>query len=81
MIVTQNNSLLGRSGMYLNTNKTFDTMQFIDEQGLCAMDNICAFCITLFDGWNRFCPACKDYKGVMALTDFINTYGKEGLKR
>jgi hypothetical protein len=45
------------------------------------MDNICAFCITLFDGWNRFCPACKDYKGVMALTDFINTYGKEGLKR
>ena len=56
-------------------------MQFIDEQGLCAMDNICAFCITLFDGWNRFCPSCKDYKGVMALPDFINTYGKDGLKR
>jgi hypothetical protein len=63
------------------TNQFLDTMQFIDEQGLCAMDNICAFCITLFDGWNRFCPACKDYKGVMALPDFINTYGKEGLSR
>ena len=64
-----------------NTDKFLDTMQFIDEQGLCAMDNICSFCITLFDGWNRFCPACKGYKGVMALPDFINYYGKDGLKR
>ena len=43
------------------------------------MDNICAFCLVLTDGWNRFCPACKDYKGIMALPDFVNTYGKEAL--
>jgi hypothetical protein len=33
------------------------------------------------DGWDRFCPRCKDYKGVIALPDFINTYGKEGLRK
>jgi hypothetical protein len=58
-----------------------DTFQFIDEQGLCAMDNICSFCIIVMDGWDRFCPRCKDYKGVISLPDFINTYGKEALSK
>ena len=54
--------------------KTFD---FIDEKGLCAMDNVCVFCSVITDGWNSFCPKCKDYKGMMSLPQAIETYGTE----
>lgn len=52
-------------------------MDFIDEKGLCAMDKICVFCSVMTDGWNRFCPRCKEYKGMMRLPEAIETYGVE----
>jgi hypothetical protein len=58
-----------------------DTIEFLIENNFCVTDNICAFCIVLMDGWDRFCPRCRDYKGVMALPDFVNTYGKEALNK
>ena len=58
-----------------------NVFNIIDELGLCAMDSICAFCLITMDGWNKYCPNCKNYKGVMALPDFINTYGKEMLPK
>ena len=56
-----------------------DTIQFLDENGYCVTDNICAFCLITTDGWNAFCPKCKDYKGMMKLPAFVDTYGKEAL--
>ena len=50
-------------------------MDFIDEKGLCAMDSVCVFCSVITDVWNRFCPKCKDYKGMMKLPQAIETYG------
>ena len=57
--------------------KLMNTMNFIDENGLCATDNVCVFCSIMTDGWNRFCPRCKDYKGMMRLPQAIETYGAE----
>ena len=52
-------------------------MDFIEEKGLCAMDKICVFCSVMTDGWNSFCPRCKEYKGMMRLPQAIETYGTE----
>jgi hypothetical protein len=54
-----------------------NTMDFIEKKGLCATDKICVFCSTLTDGWNAFCPKCKDYKGMMNLPEAIKVYGTE----
>lgn len=52
-------------------------MDFIEKKGLCATDKICVFCSVMTDGWNSFCPRCKDYKGMMKLPQAIETYGTE----
>lgn len=54
-----------------------NTMDFIEKKGLCATDKICVFCSILTDGWNSFCPRCKDYKGMMRLPQAIEIYGTE----
>ena len=54
-----------------------NTIEFIEENGLCAMDKICVFCSITTDGWNRFCPRCKDYKGMMRLPEAIDYYGTD----
>lgn len=54
-----------------------NTIQFLDENGFCATDKICVFCSITTDGWNSFCPKCKDYKGMMLLPHAVDTYGKE----
>lgn len=56
-----------------------NTIDYLVENNYCVTDKICAFCLVLTDGWNSFCPRCKDYKGMMRLPDFVNTYGKEAL--
>lgn len=53
------------------------TLEIIEKNGLCAMDNICVFCSHTMDGWDRVCRSCNEYKGVMSITDAINIYGEE----
>jgi len=59
-----------------NTNK-IDTMSFLIEKDICVTDNICVFCSIRMDGWDRFCPKCKDYKGVMDVYRAVENYGTE----
>ena len=54
-----------------------NTIQILEEKGVCATDKICVFCSTLTDGWNRFCPRCNDYKGVIPVTQAVEYYGVE----
>ena len=56
-----------------------DTMKFLDENNFCVTDKVCVFCSVLTDGWNRFCPRCKDYKGMMSLYDAVEKYGTDVL--
>ena len=53
------------------------TLEFIEENGLCATDKVCVFCSIMTDGWNNFCPRCKDYKGMMRLPEAIDYYGTD----
>ena len=57
-----------------NTNK-IDTMSFLIDNDYCVTDKVCVFCSTLTDGWNSFCPRCKDYKGMMGLYEAVEYYG------
>ena len=63
----------------LNKNNKVNAFDIIEEKSLCAMDNICVFCSIMTDGWNRFCPKCKDYKGMMSLHDAVANYGTDVL--
>lgn len=54
-----------------------NTMDFIEEKGLCVTDKVCVNCSIMTDGWNHFCPRCKDYKSMMRLYDAIETYGTD----
>ena len=57
-----------------NTTK-INSVQYLVDNGYCVTDNICVFCSTLTDGWNRVCYSCNDYKGMMKLPQAIDTYG------
>ena len=56
----------------LTTTQVFD---YLDANGICAMDNICVFCSLTMDGWDSICRRCRDYKGVMRITDAVQHYG------
>jgi len=34
---------------------------YLVDNDFCVTDKICVFCSTLTDGWNAFCPRCRDY--------------------
>jgi hypothetical protein len=57
-------------------NKT-QVLEYLDANGICAMDSICVFCSSLMDGWDSICRGCRDYKGVMPVTDAVEYYGIE----
>jgi hypothetical protein len=59
-----------------NTNK-IDTMSFLIDNNICVTDNICVFCSIRMDGWDSFCPKCKDYKGVTGVYQAVENYGIE----
>ena len=52
-----------------------NTIEFLVDNNYCVTDKICVFCSTLTDGWNNFCPRCKDYKGMMRLPEAVEYYG------
>lgn len=54
-------------------------IEYLVDNNYCVTDNVCVYCSVLTDGWNRFCPRCKDYKGVMGLYDAVKTYGVDVL--
>lgn len=58
-----------------------NTIQYLVDNDYCVTDAICVYCSVLTDGWNRFCPRCKDYKGMMRLPDAVETYGVDVLPR
>jgi hypothetical protein len=61
----------------MTNTKKIDTMSFLIDNDICVMDNICVFCSIRMDGWDRFCPSCKDYKGVMDVYQAVENYGIE----
>jgi hypothetical protein len=52
-----------------------NTIQLLEEKGLCAQDNVCVFCARIFDRWDSICSRCKEYKGVMNIVTAVETYG------
>jgi hypothetical protein len=54
-----------------------EIIEYLVENDFCVTDKICVFCSTLTDGWNRFCPRCKDYKGMTSLYEAVEYYGTE----
>jgi hypothetical protein len=59
----------------MTTLTTVEVFDYLDAKGICAMDNICVFCSSLMDGWDSICRGCRDYKGVMSVTDAVQHYG------
>jgi hypothetical protein len=53
------------------------TLRELEDLGFALQDNICVFCSITTDRQNRFCPKCKDYKGVINIVQAVNYYGKE----
>lgn len=37
---------------------------------------ICQFCMNEWTGHEYFCPYCREYKGIMTVSDYIDTYGE-----
>ena len=56
-----------------------EIIEYLVDNDFCVTDKICVFCSTLTDGWNRFCPRCKDYKGMSSLYDAVAYYGTDVL--
>ena len=54
-----------------------EIIEYLVENDFCVTDKICVFCSTLTDGWNRFCPRCKDYKGITSLYEAVEYYGTD----
>jgi hypothetical protein len=65
---------VGHKMTTLNKN---EIIEYLVENDFCVTDKICVFCSTLTDGWNRFCPRCKDYKGMTSLYEAVEYYGTE----
>jgi hypothetical protein len=59
-------------------NKT-QVMEYLIENDFCVTDKICVFCSSLTDGWNAFCPRCRDYKGMMNIVEAVEYYGTDVL--
>lgn len=55
-------------------NKTID---FLEMNGFSAQDNICVFCSITMDRWDSICRNCKEYKGVMNITQAVAYYGED----
>ena len=53
------------------------TLNQIENLGVCLQDNVCVFCSRMMDGWDRFCPNCNDYKGVMNVVAAVGYYGPD----
>lgn len=56
-----------------------EIIEYLVEKDFCVTDKICVFCSVLTDGWNSFCPRCKDYKGMSSLYDAVLNYGTDVL--
>ena len=56
-----------------------EIMDYLVDNNFCVTDKVCVFCSCLTDGWNSFCPRCKDYKGMMSLYDAVAYYGTDVL--
>ena len=53
------------------------TLREIENLGVCLTDNVCVFCSRIMDGWDKFCPNCNEYKGVMNVVSAVAYYGKD----
>jgi hypothetical protein len=56
-----------------------EIIEYLIDNDFCVTDKVCVFDSAITDGWNRFCPRCKDYKGMMSLYDAVAYYGTEVL--
>ena len=54
--------------------KRHEIVDYLIEKNFSIQSNLCIFCSVTTDGWNRFCPSCKDYKGMMNIVDAIEKY-------
>ena len=56
-----------------------EIIEYLVDNNFCVMDSVCVYCSVITDGWNRFCPSCKDYKGMMPLPQAVEVYGTDVL--
>ena len=56
-----------------------EIIEYLVDNNFCVMDSVCVYCSVITDGWNRFCPKCKDYKGMMKLPQAVEYYGTDVL--
>jgi hypothetical protein len=53
------------------------TLREIENLGFCLQDNICVFCSTTYDRWDKFCVSCNEYKGMMNIVSAVGYYGPD----
>lgn len=53
------------------------TLEKLEELGFSTQDNICVFCSITMDRWDSICRRCKEYKGVMNITEAFEVYGED----
>jgi len=53
------------------------TLNEIEKLGFSLQDNICVFCSTTYDRWNKICVSCNEYKGVINIVEAVGYYGKD----
>ena len=51
------------------------TLNTIEELGFSIQSNICVFCSTTYDRWDKVCVSCREYKGMMNILDAVEYYG------
>ena len=52
-------------------------IEYLIENDFCVTDSICVFCSSISDGWNAVCNSCREYKGMMPITEAVEYYGIE----
>ena len=51
------------------------TLNTIEELGFSIQSNICVFCSTTYDRWDKVCVSCREYKGMMNILEAVEYYG------
>lgn len=51
------------------------TLNTVEELGFSIQSNICVFCSTTYDRWDKVCVSCREYKGMMNILEAVEYYG------
>jgi hypothetical protein len=57
------------------------TLDKLETLGFSVQDNICIFCSTTYNRWNKICVYCNEYKGMMNIVSAVDYYGLDILPK